>query len=195
MPRKSANKKILIGLDLDGVILDHSLNKIELARQLGYAISLAETPSDIMETKIDPAAYSSLKAKLYDDAKLARRVPLITGAKKGLHYIKSTGIPYVLITRRKTSECALISLKLHGLWPDYFDSSNTFFVVEKKDKDLKAKAIGVTHFVDDEPSIVAELASVPHRFLFDPLQAYANLKGDFHKVQSWEELIQLVTSD
>lgn len=191
MKRKIA--KTIIGFDLDGVILDHSLNKIELSRQMGFNIALADTPSDIMETKIEPAAYSAIKAKLYDDTRLARRVLLVKGAKEGLHYIKSTGIPFVLITRRRASECALISLKLHGLWPDYFDSTNTFFVSEKKDKDLKAKAIGVTHFVDDEPSVIAELISVPQRFLFDPHQVYANLNGDFYKVQSWEELLSKLT--
>lgn len=194
MTRKLMNKKIIIGLDLDGVILDHSLNKVELAKQFGFDITLADTPSDIMEKKIsqDADIYASIKAKLYDDVKIARKTPLMPRAKEGLHFIKSTGLPYVLISRRRASECALITLKMHGLWPDYFDNSNTFFVSEKKDKDIKAKAIGVTHFVDDEPSVIAELASVPQKFLFDPLGSYKNLEGDFYKIQSWDELLQML---
>ncbi|MDP1688544.1 MAG: hypothetical protein Q8L47_00200 [bacterium] len=192
MARNKVNKKTILGLDLDGVILDHSLNKIELARQIGINLSLYETPSDIMVTKIEKNAYHSIQSKLYDDEKLARHTPLIPHAKESLHYIKSTGIPFVMISRRKTSDCAIISLKYHGLWPDYFDFTNTFFVSEKKDKDVKAKAIGVTHFVDDEPSVIDALESVPQRFLFDPLLVYGDLVGDFHKINSWDELIELI---
>ena len=189
MPRKPVNKKTIVGLDLDGVVLDHSKNKVELAKQIGVNLALSDTPSDIMCTKIEHTAYRELQAKLYDDIKFARKTPLMVGAKNGLHYLKSIGMPFVLITRRKTSDCALISLKFHGLWPDYFDNTNAFFVVEKKDKDAKAKALGVTHFVDDEWSVIEELKSVPQKFLFDPLLAYGNLEGDFYKVQSWEELL------
>lgn len=192
MPSKPVNKKIILGLDLDGVILDHSLNKIELARQIGVNLSLYETPSDIMATKIEKDAYHLLEAKLYDDVRLARRTPLVPHAKESLHYIKSSGMPFVLISRRNPSDCAIISLKYHGLWPDYFDFSNTFFVSEKKDKDVKAKAIGVTHFVDDEPSVIDELKSVSQRFLFDPLLVYGDLAGDFHKIYSWDELLEKI---
>ncbi len=187
---KIKNKKIILGLDLDGVILDHSKNKLDLAEKIGINLSLRETSSDIMETKIEQGAYRALQTSLYDDAKLARKTPLMPRAKESLHFIKSTGIPFVLISRRKTSDCALISLKFHGLWPDYFDVSNTFFVSEKKDKDTKASAIGVTHYVDDEPSVIAELVSVPKKYLFDPFHSYTDLKGDFNKLQSWDELLE-----
>lgn len=190
MPRKNINKKILLGLDLDGVILDHSQNKVELARQMGFELALSDTPSDIMKTKIDKSAFESIAAKIYSDEKMARHTPLMPHAKEGLHFLKSTGVPYVLISLRNPTGCALISLKFYGLWPDYFDNTNTFFVAEKKDKDTKAKAIGVTHFVDDEWSVIEELKSVPQKFLFDPLLAYGNLEGDFYKVQSWNELIE-----
>ena len=190
MARKNLDKRIFLGLDLDGVILDHSQNKIQLAKEIGVNLDVLETPSDIMAKKIEENAFRALQRKLYDDASLAKKTPLIARAKEGLHYLKSMGLPFVLISRRKASECAIISLKYHGLWPEYFNETNAFFVSEKKDKDIKAKSIGITHFVDDEPSVIYELKSVSEKFLFDPLLAYSDLSGDFHKIKSWDELVQ-----
>jgi len=189
MPRKSVKSKKLIGLDLDGVILDHTENRIRLAKQLGFEVLPQETPVDILVKKIGIAAYQQMKKMLYENANLARSIPLMPGAKKGLHYLKTIGMPYVLISRRHPPDAAFVSLKVHGLWPDYFETTNAFFVVEKKDKDIKAKALGVTHFVDDEPSVIVELASVPVRFLFDPLGAYSEIPAGSAKVSSWAELL------
>ncbi|MBI2035492.1 MAG: hypothetical protein HYT12_02300 [Candidatus Liptonbacteria bacterium] len=183
------NKKI-IGLDLDGVILDHTKTKIELAGQYGLTIDPSETPSDIMETKIEPALYQALQAKLYSDHALSLKTPLMRGAKEGLHYIKSLGIPYYLISRRREPEYAMISLKFHDLWPQYFDPTNTFFVKEKKDKDIKAKELHVTHFIDDEPSVIQELISVPQKYLFDPFCVYTKAPAESKRVHSWEEFLQ-----
>lgn len=192
MMRKIVDKKTILGLDLDGVILDHSLNKIKLAKEIGVDLKINETPSDIMATKIESGAYHKLQSTLYDDIKIARNTPLIPKAKEALHFLKSTGLPFVLISRRKKADCALISLTMHGLWPDYFDASNTFFVEAKKDKDTKAASIGVTHYVDDEPSVIAELKSVSTKYLFDPYLSYGDLKGDYFTIQSWDELIQIL---
>lgn len=194
MPRRTIRRKILVGLDLDGVILDHTSHKIMLAEQFGFSIKPNDTPSDIMKNKIEENSYEALQRILYEDAKLARHVPLVFGAKAGLHYLKSIGLPYVLISRRRLPDTAFLSLKCHNLWPEYFDSTNSFFVAEKKDKNSKANAVGVTHFVDDEPSVIAELTSVPQKFLFDPLRVYLEAPTGSEHVYSWEEFLGKVSN-
>lgn len=179
-----------IGLDLDGVILDFSETKKRIAEELGFSIALAETPTEIIERKITPAIYNEMQVKLYTDVDIAQNLPLIAGAREGIHNIKSRGMPYFIISRRRTPEIAVASLKLHGLWPTYFTNKNSFFVIEKRDKDTKSMELGVNTFLDDEPSVLAELTSVSNRFLLDPFGVYNLDNTNIKKVSTWPEFIK-----
>ena len=75
---------------------------------------------------------------------------------------------------------------MKGLWPKYFNESNAFFVVEPIEKNIKAKELGITHYVDDETKILNVLEDVPNKFLFDHMNVFP--EGNYAKVTSHEEL-------
>lgn len=42
------------------------------------------------------------------------------------------------------------------------------FCLERNEKELICRELGLTHFIDDRLDVLASLKSVPNRFLFDP---------------------------
>ncbi|MDP3725584.1 MAG: hypothetical protein Q8R36_00125 [bacterium] len=181
-----SNKKV-IGFDMDGVLIDFSELKRDIAALHGFPISLTETPSDIVRNIIPKIALDKIKEALFMYGPRRHSLPLMKGAKDGLEYFKKMEIPIVLISRRKLPAVAEELLKRHELWPTYFNEQNSFFVKSREEKDIVAKSQGVTHYVDDEPSVIDVLHSVKNRILFDPLSAYSN-DDSYTRCISWDEL-------
>ncbi len=196
---KNVDNKKIIGFDLDGVIFNHALMKIKLAKKLGFNIKLEETPSEIIEKIIDRPVLDKLLQVLYHDPKLFKTTTLMTGVKSGLLKLKKNGLPFALISRRRSSESAIKALKHHGLWSKFFSEKNTFFVIKPEDKNIKARELGVTHYVDDETGVLEKLVDVKNRFLFDNLGAFSAIGGfasgeknihGYTRVESWKELVE-----
>lgn len=176
----------IIGLDLDGVIIDHSERKLRLAEEFGIAIAPEQTPSDIFKRLIPRDIYNQIEPLLYDHPEAHRLSPLMEGAKDGLEKIKNIA-PYFLISRRKIKETAINALCFHGLWPDFFNVKNTFFVIHPEEKNIKARELGVTHYVDDQPTVLDCLFDVPNKFLFDKFDVFSNKGG--MRIKNWSDLI------
>ncbi|OGZ02118.1 MAG: hypothetical protein A3G64_01205 [Candidatus Liptonbacteria bacterium RIFCSPLOWO2_12_FULL_60_15] len=178
----------LLGLDLDGVILDHTEMKRALARKYGLSVSRRETSSDVFNDLIADEAKGPIQYALYDHPRRALQAPLFPGARRGLLELKRRRQPFVLISRRKNGRMARKVLAAKGLWGPFLDARNTFFVERKKDKDIMAKKLGVRLYIDDQPSVLAELASVRRRFLMDPYDAYSD-DASYRRVASWREFL------
>lgn len=185
---KTVDNKKFVGFDLDGVIINHAPVKIKLAKRFGFNLKPEETPSEVIRTIIDKPTLEELQKSLYHDPKFFKSAPLMSGVKSGLLKLQKRGVPFVLISRRREPELAIETLKHHGLWPNFFNENNAFFVVEPEDKNIKARGIGVTHYADDELNILNELVDVENKFLFDNLGAFKNIRG-YTRVKSWKELI------
>lgn len=179
----------IIGLDLDGVIIDHTENKLAVSRSFGVNLKREETVSDVMDKKIEPEIYKKIQKMLYNDPAVAYKAALMPGAKEGLAYLTARKFPYFLISRRESRESAVELLKIHGLWPKYFSAVNAFFVKTKKDKEAVSKRLGVTHFIDDQPSVLSEIVSVKNKFLFDHLGVYGGADESYVKLDSWPNFL------
>ncbi|MBI2048031.1 MAG: HAD family phosphatase [Parcubacteria group bacterium] len=171
--------KKVIGLDMDGVIVDFSELKQKIAAEHGFFLSREETPSDIVKKIIPRPVLEQIKNTLFVDGPQRFSIPLMWGVESILNELKKKRIPIVLISRRKRPDVAKELLRRHNLWPIHFNNNNVFFVEKKEEKDIVAQKYGVTHFIDDEPSVIAVLHSVPHKILFDPFDIYTN--DDFYK--------------
>lgn len=177
----------IIGLDMDGVILDHAETKVLLAGQLGFRVKPEETPSEIMKDKMPIDVYHKMQNQLYDHPEVAFLSPLMSGAREFLEQLISLGTPYFLISRRRNPDVAVEILRRKGLWPRFFNEKNTFFVLEKEDKNIKAEELRVTHYVDDETGVLEKLPFVKYKFLFDKFGAFPDGEN-YKKVGSWEDL-------
>ncbi len=183
----TSTKKI-IGFDLDGVIIDHSKNKIILARELGYKISKNQIPANILAQIMPTSVYKRLKYDLYDNPISALRAGLMPGVKKFILLLKKEKTPFLIISRRKGNFGIPIKiLKKYGLWgAALFNDQNVNFVSCGEDKNTKAIELGVTHFIDDEPGVLDHMTGVKNRYLFDPYNSFP--QTSYIKVSSWNEL-------
>lgn len=177
----------IIGLDFDGVIIDHTASKIKAGAALGISLAAHDTPSDILKQKLDPETLKKLQHIIYDDPAYALSAPFVKGALEGLTALAASRKPYYLISRQQDPSIAVESIKAHGLWGNYFTERNIFFVKESVGKEERAAALGIDVYLDDQPSVLREL-SVAHKFLLDPLRAYPK-SPSYRTVASWPEFL------
>lgn len=183
------NSTKIIGLDMDGVIIDHTKSRIDLARRFGIKLKAEETHPEIIKTIIDKPILDKIKDILYHEPDFTSFSPLMIGAKIALKKIKKQKLPFFLISRRIEPEVAVKTLKFYNLWPEFFNNKNTFFVAEAEDKNIKAKELGITHYIDDELEIIKKLLDVKNKFLFDYLNIFNDSKN-YKRVNSWEKLTE-----
>lgn len=184
--KSHADKKIL-GFDMDGVLVDNCPLKVAIAGKMGYRIKLAEAPSEIIRNILKPEDMKALQLALYHDLKMSLEAELMPGVSDLLAKIKSKNTLYYLISRRSDPPIAIELLRARGLWPEYFNESNAFFVDKPEDKNIKAKELGVNHYVDDEIKVLNVLADVPNKFLFDHLSVFPEA-DHYTKIASHKEL-------
>ena len=190
MNKKQVKNNIVMGFDMDGVIIDHSGQKIFLARNAGFNIKRTQTPSELMTNFMPLPQYRELQNLLYEDPEICLASPLMPGVKQTLTVVQKKNIPLFLISRRRSGSIGVKLLTKHGLWPKYFNESNTHFVKEVYDKETTAKKLGITHYIDDEQKVLNALISVKNKFLFDALGVFKN--SGHARVESWKDIIRLI---
>ncbi len=189
---KNVDNLLIVGLDMDGVIIDNTRSKIAFAKKLGYQLTPEDTAADRIGEIVSPEDLDTLKFLLYQNPATALRAGIIDGAKNGLAALKTKGIPFYLISRRKDADIPKAILKKHGLWASYFNEENVFFVETAQEKNIQARALGVTVYFDDQASVLEHITSVPRKFLLDQ---FGNFKGSSPAqtcVASWSEFLAQV---
>ncbi|MFA6364848.1 MAG: hypothetical protein WCW78_00400 [Candidatus Paceibacterota bacterium] len=186
--RKRSQSNIKIGLDMDGVLIDHTGIRIKLAKEYGFALIPKDTPSDILRTILPDKERWAIQNTIYNDPLVSLEAPLIKNVEESLKRLTELEIPFFLISRRKDANLAMRLLEARGIWPRYFNPENTHFVITPEDKDTEAIKLGITHYVDDETKVLKALNSVPHKILFDPYDAQE--EGDYVRAHSWEDVMQ-----
>ncbi len=181
----------VVGFDLDGVIIDHTQNKIRFAARYGVVLTSEQTHSEVMGSYFPPELYREIKGQLYESSPEALEAPLMEGAFNTLAAVREAGIPYFLVSLQKNPMHATHLLEERGLWGTCFTPENTFFAGNAEGKHHHAKALGVTHFFDDEPNILQIMESVPHRVLYDPRGLFLEPKP-YVRVSRWDEIADIL---
>lgn len=187
----SQEENFVVGFDLDGVIIDHTQNKMRIAARYGVVLRPEDTHSERMAALFSHDIYCEIQKQMYDDTDEALSAPLMEGAFGGLASLREHEIPFFLISRRKTPINVLHLIERCGLWGEYFTPENTFFVEKPEDKDPVAQRLGVTHFIDDEMKVLRVMPSVSNRILFDVRDLFEGTL-DFERVKNWSELSYLL---
>lgn len=134
--------------------------------------------------------YEKFQYHLNDDPKFMFLCSPMPGVKTILAKMIKSKTPYFLVSRRKNPLFAAKILKHHGLWPKYFNKTNAFFVLTPEDKNVKAKELRITHYFDDQQTILDKLVSVENKFLFDSVDVFKN--SGYARVRSWKEIAKLI---
>ena len=181
----------VVGFDLDGVIIDHTQNKIRFAARYGIALTPEQTHAEVMGTHFPPELYREIKGQLYESSPEALEAPLMEGAFNTLAAVREAGIPYFLVSLQKNPMHATHLIEERGLWGTCFTPENTFFASNAAEKNAYAQALGVTHFFDDEPNILEIMESVPNRVLYDPRDLFPEPKP-YVRVSRWDEIADIL---
>jgi phosphoglycolate phosphatase-like HAD superfamily hydrolase len=185
------SEAIHIGFDLDGVLIDHSKVKVDLAAQIGVAVPPMRTNAAFFADYFQKPAYRELQDRLYSDPIISLRAPLMAGALGTLDGLQEAGVRFTLVSRRREPIWAKRVLKHHGLWPTYFAEANTFFVLKPEEKNQVALRVGITHYIDDEVRILKHLLDVPNHFLMDPYSVFPP-SDEYTTVRSHREFLNHV---
>lgn len=187
------NRKPAIGLDLDGVIIDHTSNKLQKARELGYELAPHDTASAVMKSRVALSHYREIQRHIYGPATVS--APAVLGALETIEKLASFCDLYI-ISRRNIADgndgSGQAWLENHGILA-HIPAERVFFVPHDVvgAKDAVAKKFGIQLYLDDQLKILHELPSVATRVLFDPFWAGPH-PHPFHAIKKWQELPAII---
>ncbi len=184
MQKSIQDKRVVVGFDMDGVIIDHAPNKLMLAESYAVRLLPEETHSERLPQKFAQKEYLAFQDELYGNSDFALSAPLMEGAEDVLTKLKERGVPFVLISRRRNPENAIELLRRRGLWGPLFNEHNAFFVLEPAAKNVVGIREGVTHFFDDERKVLRVMPDITSRFLFDTFNQFDD-ENTFVRVSHW----------
>jgi len=128
---KLTNTKI-IGLDMDGVIIDHAENRARLAEKFGFSLTPEEAVSDIMKKKMPIDTYEKIQKMLYDDPIMGLSLPLIFGTKSSVELLRQSEMRYYLISRRGNPQIGRALLQKKRVMARAFQRKKHFFRENKR---------------------------------------------------------------
>jgi len=183
------NKKIKIGLDLDGVIIDHTLNKIRLAKQCGYFLKTQQTSSEIVEKIVPPDIKRFIQKGIYGQVGLSSGP--MKNSKKMLKKITETfSVPYIISRRdykHNQRKFALEWLKNNHFFPP-LKRNRILFAKSEPSKNNVCKKLNINIYLDDKIEVLNNLRSVKYKVLFDPYcHRYKNPPKNIKVVKTWLE--------
>jgi len=176
---------MVIGFDLDGVIIDHTKNKIKKLRELGYNIRAEETSLEKLKSLISLDDYRIVQKFIYNEV-----TPIASPMRGAIKTISNLNKDYSLaiISRRRpeTRNIALDWLKEHGFLKFFKD--NIYFVDSDDKKDTVARKLRIDAYIDDKLKVLKLLKNVPNKILFDPFDCFTVNEEDIKKIKNWQSL-------
>lgn len=180
--------KTIIGLDMDGVILDHTQTIVDWAEHRGKVLAPIETTLPSLKEVFDAQELDQLFDFMYESPTNYMTSRLMEGALQGIKTLQHSGNPFYLLSRRNSADNAQKALEYFGLWPEFFEESNTFFVERSSKKIAVAQQFGITHYVDDQANaLLSVMEPINNKILFDQYETLPE-SPNYTKVSTWHEL-------
>ena len=174
----------ILGLDLDGTLADHTMQKVALAEEYGYQLAPQHTRSKELRARLPADVYEAFRNRLYRER--AHLSPKSEGALESLKALAQNGWDFMVISRRypDAQEPARewIQRELDGLVPD----KQICFVLDDEQKDTAASVYGVSAYVDDQANVLRLLSSIDAKILYDPFEEA--VEDGIVRMQHWGEL-------
>lgn len=179
-----------IGIDLDGVIIDHRENKIALARDFGFELERWQTNTNVMRKFISEDVYEKLQTPLYTT--WTPKATAVSGALEGL--TRLTGDTYIISARTLSSiPFAEEWLSKNGVY-NIIPKEKIIFCRSGAEKAPLCEKLNITHFLDDKLSFLNFLPETTKKVLFDEddIAEKINLPPAYLLAKSWQEFVQIV---
>lgn len=174
-----------IGIDLDGVLIDHREHKRKLASEYGIALEPWQTNANLMRKFVPEEVYRALQGALY--GQLTREAPPVFGSLEHLPQIKSE--LYIVSARRAdTIRFAQDWIAAHRVY-DVVPAERIYFCGSDAEKRGYCDRIGIDMFLDDKVSVLEALSGRTKRVLFDEddLAERLQVQDRLHVARNWLE--------
>ena len=178
-----------IGLDLDGVIIDHGPHKLALARELGYDLEPWQVNSNVMGQFVPDDDRRAIKERLYGS--LTPDAPPIEGALE--HLASLPGELYIVSARRIASvRYAQEWMMRHGLF-EFIPAERIFFCTSKYEKRGHCERLGISIFIDDQIKVLRNLPLTVRCVLFDEHRVADKITVDQHVevAADWQDVLTI----
>ena len=177
--------RMRIGLDFDGVIIDHHQHKLRLAAERGYAFEPWQTNTNVMKTLMEVPEYRTLQDSLYN--RLTLEAPPVAGA---LDTIAAIPAEFYIVCARTPVNIRFAQewLGKHRLY-DIIPAERIFFCGTSEDKRGYCERLGLQVFLDDKLGTLRVLPTRVQRFLFDDdgIAEKLEVGHDIEVVRSWDD--------
>jgi 5'(3')-deoxyribonucleotidase len=180
-----------IGLDFDGVIIDHSSHKVRLAADFGYIIEPWQTNTNVMKRFVPEPYYSNLSEIIYSF--LTPKAPPIVGS---LDYIsKLDGELYIISARRRNNiRFAQEWLSLHHIY-DLIPAERVFFCGNSNEKSDCCRQLKIDIILDDKLGVLDVLDTNVRKILFDDhgVSKRCEFQHGYETVSSWRDFFKILS--
>lgn len=185
-------RNIRIGIDLDGVLIDHRGHKLRLAQEYGIALEPWQTNTNVMRKHVPEEIYRPLQHALYTG--LTKEAPAVVGALENLPELKAE--IYVISARRADSiRFAQDWLVSHHIY-DVVPAERIYFCGSDEEKRGYCDRLGIEIFLDDRVRVLEALGSRTKRVLFDEddVAKLLQVEDRLHVAKTWQDFRELVNA-
>ncbi len=178
-----------IGIDLDGVIIDHHDAKRALAATLGFELLRWQTNTNVMRKFVPENIYEKLQIPLYTN--WTPKAAAVPGALAGLRALKDA---YIISARDANSiPYAEKWLGQNGVY-NTIAKEKIIFCAIGADKAPLCEKLDISIFLDDKLSFLNFLPDKTKKVLFDEdnIAEKISLDSNIQLAKSWKEFIKLI---
>lgn len=182
---------MIIGLDFDGTIVDHTETKIRLAEKFGIVLSPERTASESMKMHVPEDIYRKIQKDLYGEETMNSNP--MEGVEKIISALSKVSSGLYVVSRRGQGQDGEVDIArrwIKKFLSHSFADSQLYFVKEDKEKDAVCKKLGVSLFLDDKISVLDNLASVKYKVFFDQFGIFQKKDFSYERVESWQEFYE-----
>lgn len=177
-----------IGLDFDGVMVDHGEHKARLAAARGFMLERWQTNTNVMKGYLPPEDYSEIKEIVY--TLLTPEAPPMAGLLD--HIVDLDGELYLISARRTTSiRFAQDWMHAHRIY-DHIPAERVHFCPSSDEKHKFVNRLGIDVYLDDKVSVLESLPYQTRKYLFDPdgIAGKVEVHPDIEVVSGWRDFIR-----
>lgn len=181
-----------IGIDLDGVLIDHREHKRKLAAEYGIALEPWQTNANVMGRFVPEEIYGAIQEPLY--TRLTLDAPPVAGALEHLPALKAE--IYIVSARRAESiryaQNWLSSRRIY----DFVPAERIHFCGGDEEKRGYCDRLAIDLFLDDKVRVLDALSGKIKRILFDEddIAAALGVEERLHIAKTWAEFREMVNN-
>jgi len=179
-----------IGLDFDGVLVDHGEHKLRLAAARGFNLERWQANTNLMQEFLPKEDYREIKEAIY--TLLTPHAPPMAGMLE--HLADLEGELYLISARRTDSiRFAQDWMQAHRIY-DRIPAERVHFCSESDEKHKFIERLGIEAYLDDKVSVLESLPYWTRKFLFDPdgISERYELHPEIEIVPHWRDFSRVL---